>query len=45
MMLRGQDFAPVVWMSMAILAVSLTIVLGGLSAETRRVVSLRAPTP
>ncbi len=39
LLLRGHDFSPVVWMSTAVLVVSLVIVLTGLKARDRRLVS------
>jgi predicted MFS family arabinose efflux permease len=39
MVLRGHDFAPVAWLSAAVLVVSLIIVLAGMRAESRRVMA------
>jgi DHA1 family inner membrane transport protein len=45
LLLRERDFSPVVWMSVSVLVVSLMIVLYGLSAESRRVISVPARSP
>jgi predicted MFS family arabinose efflux permease len=39
LLLRGHDFSPIVWMSTSVLVLSLAIVLAGLKARHRRVVS------
>jgi hypothetical protein len=38
--LRGQDFSPVLWISTAILVVSLVVVISGLKIENRRLTTL-----
>jgi hypothetical protein len=42
LVLRDRDFAPIAWLSAAVLVVSLAIVLAGIRAERRRLV---APAP
>jgi hypothetical protein len=39
MVLHDHDFAPVAWLSAAVLVASLFIVLSGMRAESRRVIA------